>query len=478
MPKSSTEKVLKKVLKKIVPRPKEKRKLEKLAETALKVANKEAAKHDAYAIIAGSLTRDTWLPEKMEFDIFILFKPETTRESMEKIGLQIGKHVIKKLGGKYAIEYAEHPYVCGKVKKMDIDVVPCYEIDSTENLKSSVDRTPFHVRYIEKHLPLELSNEVRLLKQFCTANDVYGADAKTEGFSGYVCELLIIKYGSFENAMKALAEWNAGQIIDVENFYRKEEYNELRRAFKNQPLILIDPTDKKRNTAAAVSHYSFQKLKSSARKFLKSPSEKMFFPAKKKPLSLNELKTLQKKRETELILLTFKPPAVVPDILWPQLRRFAQRLESILKENEFAVLRKDVYTDEEKLAVVLIETEVCKLPAIRKRVGPSVFDRDGANSFINKYKASAINGPFVEGEFWIVETKRKFRAAEEKLKDSLSDPLKILEAKGIPNYIAQQISKRKGFQITLDVKKIAVLAKRDKGFGVFLRDYFEKESLA
>jgi hypothetical protein len=82
----------------------------------------------------------------------------------------------------------------------------------------------------------------------------------------------------------------------------------------------------------------------------------------------------------------------------------------------------------------------------------------------------------VEGGFWVVETKRKFRTAQEKLEDSLGDPLKVLEAKGIPSHVAKQISR--GFQVTADVGKTAKLAKKDKGFGVFLRDYFEKENIS
>lgn len=476
MPKPSTERVIKKVLKKIVPKPAEKKRLEKLAAKMLELTNKEAIKHEAYAIIAGSLTRDTWLLGKMEFDIFVLFPPETPVEKMEKTGLEIGKKVIKKMRGSYVIEYAEHPYVSGKIKKMDIDIVPCYELKSTEELKSSVDRTPFHVRYIEKNLPRKLANDVRLLKQLCGAHGVYGADAKTEGFSGYVCELIVVNYDSFMAAAKAIAGWRFGEIIDIQDFYTKDDYAELRRKFKQQPLILIDPTDSKRNTAAALSHQNFQKLKKVANNFLKAPAEKMFFPPKKKPLKLAELKKLQKSRDTELIVVKFKPPVVVPDILWPQMRRFASRLESILKENEFYVLRKDVYTNEKDLAVVLLEMKNCVLPAVRKRVGPSVYDKKGADNFVKKYKARAISGPFIEGGFWAVEVKRKFRTAESKLKDSLSDSFEILKAKGVPSHIAKQISKK--FILISDAKKIEALTKKDKNLGIFLRDYFEKESLA
>jgi tRNA nucleotidyltransferase (CCA-adding enzyme) len=168
---------------------------------------------------------------------------------------------------------------------------------------------------------------------------------------------------------------------------------------------------------------------------------------------------------------------VVPDILWPQLRRFAERLESILEERryEFKVLRKACYTNEKDLAIVLLEMEVSNLPAVQKKVGPEVFDLDDSKRFLEKYKGLAINGPFVEGRNWVVEVKRKFMTAREKIFDSLNVDVNILKAKGIPNHIAEQIAK--GFEIISDIERVVEIASKDKDFGVFLRNYFEKESL-
>ena len=61
------------------------------------------------------------------------------------------------------------------------------------------------------------------------------------------------------------------------------------------------------------------------------------------------------------------------------------------------------------------------------------------------------------------------------MKDSLKENAKILKAKGIPNYIAEQIVKK--FEIILETGKIMKIVKKDKDFGIFLRKYFEKESL-
>lgn len=471
-------KVLKEVLKSIQPSAEEKRKLNSVARKCMALAKREARKFKAKPIIAGSITRDTWLPGKMEFDVFIQFPPKMTVKQLEKRGLDVGKKIIEKLKGSYKIEYAQHPYVSGKVDDVSIDIVPCFDVKTAEEMKSAVDRTPFHVKYLQKNLPLKLSNEVRLLKQFLTANKIYGADTKTEGFSGYMCELLIINYRNFVKVLKQVEKWRPGEIIDLENFYPKKEHQRLARAFARQSLIIIDPTDKTRNTAAALSAENFFKFKKLASEFLSKPRKEMFFAGQPEMMTENELINNLLQRKTELILVKFNPPDVVPDVLWPQLRRFAERMQNILEEMkyEFRVLRRDCYTNEKDLAVVLLEMEVSSLPAVQKKVGPEVFDADDSKRFLEKYMGMTINGPFVEGNNWVVEVRRKFMTAREKLADSLRANAVILRAKGIPNHIADQIVK--GFELIFDSDGIMGVVKKDREFGVFLKKYFIKESLA
>jgi len=472
------DKILKKVLRKIRPSKTERKKLESLSKKTLEITDSFAKAFGARTILAGSITRDTWLPEKNEFDVFVLFPEDMEETKMEKQGLEIGKKVIKKLGGKFVIDYAEHPYVCGHVKGIDIDIVPAYELKNLEKIKSAVDRTPFHVKYIEQNLSLEQSDEVRLLKQFTKAVGVYGADAKTEGLSGYVCELLVIKYKTFLDVLRGVINWRPGEIIDIENFYTKEDYHKLRQQFKGNTLILIDPIDKNRNTTAALSSENFFKMKKYTEIFLEKPSDKIFFPKKEDPLSEKEFRKHVKHRQTKLLLIKFYPPKTVPDILWPQLRRFTERLKNILEETkyEFKVLGKCVYADEKDFAVVLLEMEIFELPFIQKRVGPKVFDFDDSRRFLKKYESVAIVGPYVENGFWVAEVRRKFLTAKEKLIDSLNKNADVLKAKGIPNMIADQID-RKGFEVIDDLEKIVKLIKKHKDFAVFLRKYFEKECL-
>ena len=464
--------IFREVLKEIKPSKEQEVHLKRVANKALKLVKGEAKKYKAKAILAGSITRNTWLPDKLEFDIFIMFPEEMKEKRMENLGLRIGKKVVRKLKGTFKIEYAEHPYVSGNVDGIDIDIVPCYELKSLEKIKSAVDRTPFHVRYLEKNFKKVMSNEVRLLKQFLKANEIYGADTKTQGFSGYSCELLIIKYKKFLNLLKEAVKWNPGEIIDIEKYYTKKDFEKLKMMFKNQPLILIDPVDKNRNTAAALSPRNFFLFKKLAKAFLKNPSNKFFFPKEIKPMREEDYIKKLRKRETEIIVLKFEKPDVIEDILWPQLTKFADRVCSILKEYDFKVMKKAVFADEE-FCYVLFEFEIWKLPEVEKRVGPIIFDLKDSRNFLEKYKEDTINGPYVEGIRWVVETKRRFLTAKEKLIDSLSKSFEILVAKGIPNYIAEKLAK--GFDIFAGSEVILLL--KNRKFAIFLKKYFTKEKL-
>ncbi|MBD3156091.1 MAG: CCA tRNA nucleotidyltransferase [Candidatus Aenigmarchaeota archaeon] len=465
--------VLKEVLKEIKPSVEERRKFNRISEEILELTNEIARKFRGYAIIAGSLTRDTWLPKKNEFDVFIVFPKDLPEETLEKYGLEIGKKVIDSMNGTWVVEYAQHPYVRGSIGDVDIDIVPCYRVNSGEEIRSAVDRTPFHVDYLDKNLPRPLSDDVRLLKAFLRAHDIYGADTKTEGFSGYICELLVINYGKFHSVLNAVKNWKPKELIDIKGYWEEKDYKKLRKKFKDEVLIIIDPVDKNRNAAAAISPESFYKFKKITRDFLKNPQKELFRKKTFKPLAQKELEVLLNKRRTELLMLKFGKPNVVPDILWPQLRKATGRLDDILSEYEFRVHRSDFWSDEKKLCTILFEMEVNQLPSINEKIGPHIWKETNSKNFIEKYKEVAINGPYIRNNRWRVEVKRHWKSAVGKLRDTLSDEEKTLRSKGIPSYISNEIGE--GFKI-LRNEEIGELLK-NKELGIFLRKYFEKEVL-
>ncbi len=415
--------------------------------------------------LAGSYLRDTWLPDKKEFDIFILFPEDVTRERLEKSGLDVGKKIVKALSGTYEIAYAEHPYIRAGVSGYAVDFVPCYDVKDAGKIKSAVDRTPHHNKYILKNLKAGMSSEVRLLKQFCKGIGVYGSDLCIEGFSGYLTELLIIKYKSFMNLADDAVGWEAGRVfIDLGGHHKGPETRDM---FPSQPLVVIDPVDKKRNVAAALSSGNFEKFKANCASFLKSPSGK-YFETKKAPMTGRALSCALSSRGTKMLSVFFERPDVVDDVLYPQMRRTAKRLTGIMEDSGFNVMGSGVWCSRKECAL-LLELEVWKLPSVRKVRGPPVFTKRHSGEFIKKYVKSGRM--LVEGQNWVAEVKRDFTDAEKLLSATLKQDKKALGAIGIASYVADGLNS--GFKILSGSE----ITERKDGFSLFLTEYFKNKVL-
>ncbi|PSH01511.1 MAG: tRNA CCA-pyrophosphorylase, partial [Nanohaloarchaea archaeon SW_10_44_10] len=103
---------------------------------------------------AGSASRGTCMKNDGDLDIFILFNEETDELELEDRGLEIGKETFKQFGGDFEVDYAEHPYTKGRIDGYEVEIVPCYDTNP-ENIKSSVDRTPHHSKWVKENLTEE-----------------------------------------------------------------------------------------------------------------------------------------------------------------------------------------------------------------------------------------------------------------------------------------------------------------------------------
>ena len=143
--------------------------------------------------LVGSAAKDTFLSTSMDIDLFLLFPPSTPRETLASVGLSIGRAILHD----QEECFAEHPYLRGTYHGYKTEIVPAYHITSAAQKLSAVDRTPLHTAYVTTHLRDDQKPEVRLFKQFLKGIGCYGAEAEIEGFSGYLCEILILYYHSF-----------------------------------------------------------------------------------------------------------------------------------------------------------------------------------------------------------------------------------------------------------------------------------------
>lgn len=402
-------------------------------------------------IVVGSLAKGTDLAGNKDIDLFILFDEDTAWEKLEKEGLRIGKEIFKKFEGKWEIDYAEHPYVKGRLGDFDVEIVPCY---SGKAIKSSVDRTPFHTKYVSGKLKgkPELSGDVRLLKQFMTGVGVYGAEAKVQGFSGYLAEILTIQYGSFKKVLAAAAGWSVREALDPEGLW--EDASSLKYYFTDASLIVVDPVDRDRNVAAAVSEESLMTFILSAKEFLKEPGRYFFFPIPRKAKTIKELGRRMRKRDTKIVAFILKHGVMNENSLYSQLRRTMHSLVKSFEKKEFEVFKSGFWTDEEKTSVIVFEFSVWELPAIMHHAGPPLdMDAEHQESFKAKH---AKQKPYVKDGRWVVEVERGVVSIEE--------------------FVPHVVKNREGFGKNLREAKVntaideKILAVKDEGYLIFLDD--------
>jgi len=414
------EAVCGRVLRRIVPGPGERRRVLRLAE-GLKGRVAAEAERRGLGVgveVGGSVAKDTWLSGDVDLDVFMVFPKDFGRERLEGAALGVAEAAVE--GWPWVKRFAEHPYLEAIVDGVRVNIVPCYRVRRGEWV-SAADRSPFHTEYVRGRLgQRDLRGEIRLLKRFMKGTGVYGAEIRVGGFSGYLCEVLTLNYGSFVETLESASGWQRGEVVDVEGFYGGKL--EEARVLFDSPLIVVDPVDRNRNAAAAVSEEKAAEFVMACRSFLEEPREALFFPPDVKPLSVNELKDALKRRGTETVFLTFVGVDAVPDVLWGQLYKSLRSIKRLMKQYGFGVVRGAVWSDEKTFNVLLIEFETSVLSRIRKHTGPQAFS-SSVDRFLESHVGAddTVAGPWVEEGRWVVAVERQYRDAVSLLKDKLKD---------------------------------------------------------
>jgi len=441
------QRICEEALQRVLPSREEEIKTLKFTNFLIKKLNFELEKLglEAEVRVEGSVAKNTWLAGEKDIDIFILIPKEQGRRGLVE-ALEAAK---KASSGNYLEAYAEHPYIQAKIGDFTVDFVPCFKLERVEDAISSVDRTPFHTLYVKRHLNPADRNEVRLLKRFMHGTGSYGAEIKIGGFSGYLCEILIMHYGSFLNVLRAASNWREKELIDLEGYYRGEEEKALR--IFNQPLVVIDPVDKSRNVASAVSREKLAEFIAASRLFLKDPHINFFFPPKIEAFQVERTLQIMEIRGTSFIFLKTKSPSVVPDVLWGQMYKSLRALRRLILRYGFEILRDAAWSDEKNIAVFIFELQSRLLPAVEKHLGPPVIKKHDCERFLRKHLGSrrVISGPRIEGDRWIIERKRRYRDAAVLLRDILRDGGRSV---GIASLISEAFSSSLEIWIDGDVK--------------------------
>lgn len=330
--------------------------------------------------LGGSLAKGTWLAGDADADIFVEFEASVPKEGFEKMARTIGFEALE--GYSPYVKYSEHPYVEAMVGRTRVNVVPFYRVRRGQ-WKSSADRSPYHTRHMKEHLTEKMRGDVRVLKAFLKANGLYGAEIARQGFSGYVAEVLVLRFGGFEGTVRAMAGARPGMVVG-------------RAAKKFDTWVVItDPVDAKRNLAAAISHQNMARFALLCKAFLAGPSG-AFFKRRRARAS--------KELWGDLLVVSFSYRDRSPDMIWGQAKRAASSLARQLEMGGFRVLRRKAHVEKRAYLFFLLESGC--IPRMYQKDGPEFSRAGGSEKFIGK-NLDGAGMMWVTGEGRIAALKRR-----------------------------------------------------------------------
>lgn len=231
----------------------------------------------AEAVLGGSYAKGTYLEGDHDVDVFVRFAkgvPDASFADLLASALE-GLAGVRRIHG-------SRDYFQLSWEGFFFELVPVLALDDAAQAVNVTDVSPLHVGYVRDRLrkkPL-LADDIRLVKLFCKAAKVYGAESYINGFSGHVLDLLVIQYGSLLGLLAAAAAWPAKVFVDPSG--KRRDALLLPEAKRLSPLVLLDPIQPARNAAAALSKECYDRFRTAAKEFLKSPSREFFVA---KPLS-------------------------------------------------------------------------------------------------------------------------------------------------------------------------------------------------
>jgi tRNA nucleotidyltransferase (CCA-adding enzyme) len=463
---SRLEEVCSEVLKRVTPTATERKKVLSLAKKLVEKVREEVKEKgvEAEVRVEGSVAKNTWLRDCPEIDIFMRVPTTMPREAFGTVCLEIAKEAAE--GYEQIERFAEHPYLEAITDdNVWVNIVPCYRVKRGGWI-SATDRTPFHTDYVKPLLDEQKGGEVRLLKRFMKGVGVYGAEIKVGGFSGYLCELLVLHYGSFTKVLRAAADWKERTVIDYERHYERND--DAKKLFEG-PFVMVDPVDKRRNVAAAVRKERLEEFIAASRAFLKTPDLKFFYPPQTEALEPTELVNRINGRGSAIIFISFEACPAVPDVLWGQLYKSQRALRKLIQKHDFTVLRDTVWSNEKTLNTFIFEVENRFLPNMKRHLGPPLRKRMSCEKFLRKHVGaeSTVSGPRVEEGRWVVDVKRRYTDVVRLLNEKLGDS-------GASVGLAEFVSKAVADSLEVSVNDEALkLYSGSPEFAKFLTDYLK-----
>jgi len=390
------------VLSEIKPSDKEKKQVNNDITNVIMAVNKKLK--GAKAILGGSGAKDTWIKGNYDADIFVMFNYKKFADKSD----QLSELLLKQLGNTFKLArfHGSRDYFQIKKEDFTFELVPILEISKANQAKNITDVSPLHAKYVMKHSMF--NDDIRLLKKFARAQNVYGAESHIKGFSGYAIEIIAIHYKGFSNALREISKWKDKIIIDPgHNYKNKQEIiRNLNQSKLRSPLVIIDPVDKSRNATAAVNEEKLNIMIIQARNFHKNPS-KDFLVEKK--FDIDDILKHKKVIAVKIKLVEDKPDIVGSKVI--KIHDFIAR-----KLEPFSIVKKGWNFDGRKTACVWFEYKNETISEEEIVGGPPLKLDKFVGEFKKKYKKTFNKGNKIYGY-----KKREFRNIKDALRSFLRE---------------------------------------------------------
>jgi tRNA nucleotidyltransferase (CCA-adding enzyme) len=393
--------IIEKVAGDVTPSREERKKLEIAVRTVKERLDAAGIKYE----IGGSYARDTWLSGDADVDFFMVYPSELGAEKINMRGLEDAERAMQ--GFPHWKRYAEHPYLEGRVKGVTVNLVPCADTEKG-NWITSMDRSRFHTMILNQLLNDELKKQTRVLKSFLKANGIYGAEIRIGGFSGYVTEILTVKYGSFVGVLNGAKDWKRGTIISLSSDITINDFN--------TQIIIIDPVDNNRNLAAAIKPSNIAKLQLLAGRFLEKPSILYF---KRRIVKFN------KSFAPNTISVIFKVPNKVEEIRWSEYMKTCNAIFNKLNREGFGPITYSIFESKGWVSLTFLVTFTNS--QIKVKAGPPAENVKASLEFIK-----TNDNIFVGNDMKIYSViQRKTKNVQLAVRNALKRPVEIGIAKGL-----------------------------------------------
>jgi len=426
------ESIKNKVLSLIKPTESEHQDFEKVVLKLVRKIKKSAKKLDLKCdpVIGGSFGKGTYLKGSSDVDIFCRFDPSYEDSKLSSF-LEI---ILVDAKVKYKKQKGSRDYFSGvfgsREFKITFEVVPNKKVDDVIATKNSTDLSPFHVDFLKSKIKdnVNLTDEIRLAKQFFKAKKLYGAESYINGFSGHVIDILIVKYGSLENLLEAARTWREKTYIDINEFY--EDYEEAQPALgedKESCLVLIDPIIKDRNAARALSDENYHTFLFVANNVKNLSFEDFVVETIEFADKIKESINFSKENNLKHIIykLSFDAKNESEDIVGSKLKKLHKKLNVYFESFDFVIFSNEFYIDIKKgVCLLIFMFEKVTLPKVKILKGPKTFMNDAIDIFLKN-----------RGEFFILDDrvcvyeKRRVLKVDEVYKLDFNDFEKMLARK-------------------------------------------------